>query len=117
VWLKSRLNRGETDASDAEGIPLLEQEGWLRTEKKAAKPPFESADGVGHSDRTTRPAFNGCLAIICLLARPPLLYQEGNTSSLVQLLAACWVTVLPRHFSPTFLHQGVTVGPARSRVL
>jgi hypothetical protein len=52
-------------------MPLLREEGWLRI-KKYAKLPLKSADGV-----VTKDAFGDTF----LMARPPLLFQEGHTTS------------------------------------
>ncbi len=81
--------KGEKEAQGGgriwqEGIPLLKEEGWLRHQENAAKPPLKGADGVVIRDecsRTDHPvrASKRRLRGIFLMARPPLLSQEGNT--------------------------------------
>ena len=75
-------------------IPLLEKEGWLRHQENIAKPPLKAQTGWCSSGITAsywlRPvglafaplmpgrASYGSLRRLLLMARPPLLYQEGN---------------------------------------
>src|SRR2546426_7314043 len=73
-----------------QGVPLLGEEGWLRHQENAAKPPYKGADGVvspGYvttstsTIMTTPSAPLRRLRTFLLLAQPPLLFQEGNTLS------------------------------------
>src|SRR6267142_7201879 len=67
-----------------EGIPLLEQEGWTRHQKDAAKPPLKAWPGwsVRRKRRRASPTTPSAplrKGIFFLMAQPPLLSQEGNT--------------------------------------
>src|SRR5438445_8718336 len=66
-----------------EGVPLLEQEGWTRDQKNAAKPPLKARPGwsVRRNISRERPPPSAPLrnGIFFLMAQPPLLFQEGNT--------------------------------------
>ena len=68
-------------------IPLLAEEGWLRHQVKAAKPPKGAAGGVVSSAKSsglnsfaelTTPAAQFRNGSILFMARPPLLCEEGN---------------------------------------
>src|SRR6266850_1922290 len=73
------------------GVPLLGEEGWLRHQENAAKPPYEGRRRGGQSRitfqrqhvpiMTTPSAPLRRLRVFFLLAQPPLLFQEGNTLS------------------------------------
>src|SRR2546422_10789288 len=72
------------------GVPVLGEEGWLRHQEDAAKPPYKGADGVVVPDNFTPSTFTIMttpsaplrrLRAFFLLAQPPLLFQEGNTLS------------------------------------
>src|SRR6266478_10175099 len=71
-----------------EGIPLLEQEGWTRHQKNAAKPPLKARPGWSvrrkrrRAGLTTPSAPLRSLRVFFLMAQPPLLSQEGNTLAL-----------------------------------
>src|SRR6266850_1805110 len=74
-----------------QGVPLLGEEGWLRHQENAAKPPYEGRRRGGQSRitfqrqhvpiMTTPSAPLRRLRVFFLLAQPPLLFQEGNTLS------------------------------------
>jgi len=71
-------------------IPFLGEEGWLRQQENAAKPPLKAQtewsvlDNVSTSTctkMTTPSAPFRWLLVFFLLAQPPLLSQEGNPLS------------------------------------
>src|SRR2546427_1604838 len=73
-----------------QGVPLLGEEGWLRHQEDAAKPPYEAQTGWSVPDNVTTSTFTIMttpsaplrrLRAFFLLAQPPLLFQEGNTLS------------------------------------
>src|SRR5437667_537813 len=72
------------------GVPLLGEEGRLRHQEDAAKPPMKAQTGWSFPDDVTTSSFTIMttpsaplrrLRTFFLLAQPPLLFQEGNTLS------------------------------------
>src|SRR6266850_7129688 len=72
------------------GVPLLGEEGWLRHQENAAKPPYEGADGVVSPDNVSTSTFTIMTHPVCaaseasrlfLTGAATLLFQEGNTLS------------------------------------
>src|SRR5215467_8259228 len=76
-----------------QAIPLLIQEGWTRHQEEVAKPPLTERTGWSGMEPLLRNLFRNAsanpttpsaplrwLRIFFLMAQPPLLYQEGNSS-------------------------------------
>jgi hypothetical protein len=69
-------------------IPLLEKEGWMRGQSEAAKLPYSAQTGWSYRRKPlglniyaelTTPAAPFRNGSILLVARPPLLFKEGNS--------------------------------------
>src|SRR5438093_3163820 len=105
TWSATRMPRELRSSLWSEGCewvgtrtPLLAEEGWLRHQENAAKPPkwrrrarsasakarsfnsgqFGATTGFRRSDHPVR-SNNGSFAIFLLMSRPPLLCEEGNS--------------------------------------